>query len=330
MVQSPGALKPVPVTRRRLLPGVLVLLLLWLLDDGFSAARAAEQDVVDDAGAAAHGATPSPPAPDLLPATRDDADRPYWRTNLFGRFFRDQAYLVTTWWGSEFRRPGFAVPLLSGVTLAATSSRSQSGGADLKFERQAKSHSSGRVNETAKAFSTLGNAAAGAVLIGTGYVLGRWTHHDRLAEASSLSAEALLSAGLYATALKAVTARTRPAAGGQGDFFTYSPPQGQVSSSFPSGHATGAFAVATVFAEVYSEERWVPWVAYGLAGCIGASRVAQGRHFPSDVVVGALVGNSIGRMAVARQGDSGKSTFSLQPYFNPSTEEAGILWNRQW
>jgi membrane-associated phospholipid phosphatase len=293
--------------------------------------------VVSASSALAQGNEAVPPGPASEtpePFLGDDPpfaapDKPYWRTNLFGRFFRDQKYLFTTWWPSEFERPGFTGPLLVGAFLAGSSSSSEHGGADLRSVKYAKRHTTGRVNESAKALSTLGNAAAGAVLIGTGYLIGRWSHHDQLAEASSLSAEALLTAGLYSTALKKLTARTRPVAGGEGDFFTYSPQEGQVASSFPSGHATGAFAVATVFAEVYKEERWVPWVAYGMAGCIGVARVGQGRHFPSDVLVGALLGNSIGRMAVRRQDDSVTST-SVQPYFDPLAQEAGITWSRQW
>jgi membrane-associated phospholipid phosphatase len=62
--------------------------------------------------------------------------------------------------------------------------------------------------------------------------------------------------------------------------------------SFPSTHAAGSFAVATVFAERYD---WpVGLVAYGLAAAISASRVYSDAHFTSDVVAGALIGWGIG------------------------------------
>ena len=60
--------------------------------------------------------------------------------------------------------------------------------------------------------------------------------------------------------------------------------------SFPSGHAIGAFAIATVVAERYHERRWVPWVAYKLAGAVGFSRVTLQEHFPSDIFAGAFLG----------------------------------------
>lgn len=60
--------------------------------------------------------------------------------------------------------------------------------------------------------------------------------------------------------------------------------------SFPSGHTIAAFSVATVFADRYRRHRWVPWVAYGLAGLVGFSRVTLQSHFPSNVFMGAALG----------------------------------------
>ncbi len=71
-------------------------------------------------------------------------------------------------------------------------------------------------------------------------------------------------------------------------------------SSFPSGHTVAAFSVATVFARRYRDHRWVPWVAYGMAGVIGFSRITLQSHFPADVFVGAVLGYSISRFDVLR------------------------------
>jgi membrane-associated phospholipid phosphatase len=266
----------------------------------------------------------------LPPEDAAASDRPYWRTNLFGRFFRDQKYLFTTWWPSELRREGFSIPLVAGIALASTSNSRGGEGADLEMQSYVQNETRGSGEGISRGFSRLGDAATGAVLIGTGYLIGRWSHHDQLAEASSLSAEALISAGLWSSVLKGLTARARPAGGTRGKFFDYNPQSGETIGSFPSGHATGAFTVATVFAHVYSDHKWVSWVAYGTAGLIGASRVALGRHFPSDVIVGALLGNSFGRMAVARNEDWKSSAFTFQPYVDPAKRQAGLVWTRTW
>ncbi len=62
--------------------------------------------------------------------------------------------------------------------------------------------------------------------------------------------------------------------------------------SFPSGHATVAFACATVLALAVPRLRW--WL-YGLAALIAFSRVYVGVHYPGDVLVGALLGVAIAR-----------------------------------
>lgn len=60
------------------------------------------------------------------------------------------------------------------------------------------------------------------------------------------------------------------------------------SLSFPSSHAVNTFAAATLFSLFY--RRWVPWVAYGLAGVVSYSRIYLGLHYPSDVLGGAVIG----------------------------------------
>ena len=83
---------------------------------------------------------------------------------------------------------------------------------------------------------------------------------------------------------------------GAGDVFSK-------GTSFPSGHATAAFAVATVMARRYGQHKWVPWVAYGVAGLISISRVPNMAHFPSDVFLGAALGYTITRFDVFRERD---------------------------
>lgn len=57
--------------------------------------------------------------------------------------------------------------------------------------------------------------------------------------------------------------------------------------AFPSGHSAAAFAVAAALAAFYPR---AALLLYGLAAGAAASRVAQGWHWPSDCVAGALLG----------------------------------------
>lgn len=66
-------------------------------------------------------------------------------------------------------------------------------------------------------------------------------------------------------------------------------------TSWPSGHAQGAFAAAIVLGELFRRLRW-PLLA--AAALIGLSRVYVGAHFPLDVLTGALIGVGTGLWAV--------------------------------
>lgn len=57
--------------------------------------------------------------------------------------------------------------------------------------------------------------------------------------------------------------------------------------SFPSGHTTSAFALATSLALVYTHARGYFFV---LAALVGIQRVITQAHYPSDVLVGAMIG----------------------------------------
>jgi membrane-associated phospholipid phosphatase len=71
--------------------------------------------------------------------------------------------------------------------------------------------------------------------------------------------------------------------------------------SFFSGHASVAFAMAVFLSTVYSDyhpnSKWKPFV-WGVsllaASTVGYLRYAAGKHFPTDIITGALVGSAVG------------------------------------
>lgn len=69
-------------------------------------------------------------------------------------------------------------------------------------------------------------------------------------------------------------------------------------SSFPSGHTTTAFAVATVLA-LYANNKW--WRTFYLMAAIlvGYSRIYLGHHFLEDVLAGSIMGVFIAACVVA-------------------------------
>jgi hypothetical protein len=260
---------------------------------------------------------------------RDDGDRPYWRTNLFKRVMTDQKFLVTRWWPHEFKDPTFAGTLSAGLVLAFQSGGREGGGQDVRWESGISGSMGSGEKGVSKGFTRLGNGTTVAAILGITYLSARRAHDDRLAESASLATESLLNAGIWIEILKLATARVRPNQTDSGSFFHY---RSQENGSFPSGHTMGAFAVASVFAEKYRDKKWVPWLSYGMATLVGASRLALGRHFPADVVVGGVLGASIGRGVVARSDEESppRQRGTFVPVVGPEGRGVGVGWAYSW
>jgi len=91
--------------------------------------------------------------------------------------------------------------------------------------------------------------------------------------------------------------------------------------SFPSGHASAAFANATVLSRHFGWKVAVP--AYGAAAYVAASRLQENRHYASDVIFGAAVGIVAGRTVTLGHGPT---RFAVVPVVGPRT--AGVAITR--
>jgi membrane-associated phospholipid phosphatase len=126
-----------------------------------------------------------------------------------------------------------------------------------------------------------------------------WRRGQRAgARRALLGGAVVAAAGLLSQVVKNAACRARPSASAAGTFFAQFPclPAEHALSSFPSGHATTAFAAAVLLAI------WYPRASpalLGLAGLVAASRVVLGSHFTSDVLAGALLGTGAALAALA-------------------------------
>lgn len=118
---------------------------------------------------------------------------------------------------------------------------------------------------------------------------------DREAKATAFDgvAASVIASGIITPALKFAVGRERP--NRSEHTLDVQPFSGEYS--FPSGHATQAFALATVISEHYSK-LWVQVLAYGSAGVVGYSRIQQNSHYASDVVAGAVIGTVVAHAIV--------------------------------
>ena len=133
--------------------------------------------------------------------------------------------------------------------------------------------------------STYGVGAVAA----TFYIIGRKTNNSRARETGILAAQAAIDGIIVSSALKVTTQRARPDAERERiEFF-------DGGNSFPSGHSTQAWAVATVIANEYHDQRKVQIAAYGIASAVSLARFTGGKHYISDVLIGSLLGYGIGQ-----------------------------------
>lgn len=122
---------------------------------------------------------------------------------------------------------------------------------------------------------------------------GEWrkVHEDLLVALEAVAVSAALS-----NAIKMTTARTRPYAEYEPIAFSEDPDQ---HLSFPSGHTSFAFALASGFATVATlRKRKLAPVFWGVgmpaAALVGYLRMAGDRHWIGDVLVGASLGTLVG------------------------------------
>ncbi len=124
-------------------------------------------------------------------------------------------------------------------------------------------------NKLAKFASGSGNA----IFLGVGTLLPLLEDGPEGKKHALRTVDSLLTSTLITEALKQVTHEKRP--------------DGSDYESFPSGHATAAFAVATMQSH-YHPKQAPFW--YAGAALISYSRVKLDRHYYHDVIAGAAVG----------------------------------------
>lgn len=155
-----------------------------------------------------------------------------------------------------------------------------------------------KVNDVFDPLITTGEVVALPVgLLTAGYI----RHDNREVSTAILATEAYGDSVVINLALKAITRRERPSDvplnGDYGDTFFNGGKSPLKGSSFPSGHSTAVWSVATVVAERYRHrgKPWIPILAYGMATAISLSRITESAHFASDVWLGASMGYTIAK-----------------------------------
>jgi membrane-associated phospholipid phosphatase len=75
-----------------------------------------------------------------------------------------------------------------------------------------------------------------------------------------------------------------------------------VGRSFPSGHTSQAFFMATLIVSHFHLSAWVGLLLYAMALFVGITRMYVGAHYPRDVLAGAILGSAWGLLGVLVDG----------------------------
>ena len=124
------------------------------------------------------------------------------------------------------------------------------------------------------------------------FILKEKKWRDKIYFFSLISLSLILSRGIIAEIIKFFSNRQRPFA-----LLNIQPliEKSDINMSFPSGHASFYFALAFAilffyFAKEKNFKNKIGFWFLGFAFLIGFSRIFAGIHWPSDILVGAMVG----------------------------------------
>jgi membrane-associated phospholipid phosphatase len=166
---------------------------------------------------------------------------------------------------------------------------------DEPLQRYVQGHRSATTDDVASVFrhggqpEVFGTVTVGLVAAG---VVGR---RPGLTRAGARLATSVALAEILTLGIKTVAGRSRPVAGvGAFDFDPFSG-----AESFPSGHTTVAFAVATDLGDEL-DRGWIRVGLYAVASGTAWSRINDDRHWLSDVGWGALVGVTSAKLVSGR------------------------------
>ncbi len=219
----------------------------------------------------------------------------------FGDDFVDVLVSPKNWKGGDFL--SLSAVLGAGLLLYSV---------DQNIQQWAQDHRSSSSEDIFKTIDHLGNGVVLLGLMTALYVSGEVSDNNSLRVTALLSLESWLTSGIIVRGLKSVVGRARPGTGESSHSFHPFSTRSRFAS-FPSGHASSAFAVATVIAD-QSKKVYIDILAYSLATLATISRVHLDKHWASDILVGSAIGYFVAKKisALDRNRDSKKVKLSFQ------------------
>ena len=227
----------------------------------------------------------------------------------YGRDFKAVVLAPKDWQRPEWERAALTVG-----TIAVLMHE------DEHIAHSVQAHRNSQTDSISRAVTPFGGGRGFQVSVAM-IAAGLLAHNDGLRDTGRDALESsIIAAGVITPLLKRGFGRARPNedAGNSHDF-----DPGSRQESFPSGHTTNAFAIASAIAG-HSDGWVVPAIAYTVASSVAFARMNDNVHWSSDVFAGAVIGTTTGRMIARRHRTSGKrAEWTILPVI--SNRSAGFL-----
>ena len=165
------------------------------------------------------------------------------------------------------------VPVLVGAGVA---------GVSTTFEDELTDRVRGEFEFLGDSGNVIGHPITATAGVVTALLASRFTDNRRFRAFSYTMAQSYVLENVMTLTIKAAVSRTRP--------------NGANDNSFASGHTAATFSFATVAGHYFGKKVAIPAFAAGV--WVGAARIESGKHFLSDVIIGAVVGIIAGRTAI--------------------------------
>lgn len=167
-------------------------------------------------------------------------------------------------------------------------------------------------DDTNNAFGAAGNPLTHLGVAGLWYLVGQRTQNAKTYTVGKTLMRALIINDLSTMVGKLATYKTSP--------------NGE-SLSFPSGHTSSTFTVASVMHQAYGP--WVGFPLYGLGVFVAVERLDDDEHYLSDVLMGSVMGLIIGHTVA---GDHKLEIFGgeIKPYSDPNIGATGLVWHKRF
>ena len=215
--------------------------------------------------------------------------------------------------------------IMTGVVLGMTA-------ASFSLDNKLRSETFNSHNPTMDKFTDFGEKFGtpiyGSILSGLLYTTGLFTSNTHLKATGQMLAEGILTNGIYTQLLKITFGRARPFTGEPNteiDPFEFEFESAE--NSFPSGHTSTAFTIATILSEQI-DNIYVSIGLYSLASLTAYQRIYADVHWFSDTIFGAALGTFIGlKIVKLHNGNLTKSEnykLSLYPQFSSKNYGLGL------